>query len=118
VRNENDVLRLVYRTVERFGRLDVAVNSGGTQGKPGRVVEQTAVSYAATFDIEAHTHHKPGSAGALCANCHMPTHTYMVVDVRRDHAIRVPRPDLSIALSTPNACNNCHADRSAQWAAD
>ena len=48
----------------------------------------------------------------------MPTRTYMVVDARRDHAIRVPRPDLSVALGTPNACNNCHADRTAQWAAE
>ena len=72
----------------------------------------------AKFDTAAHVHHKPGSAGAQCANCHMPTRTYMVVDARRDHAIRIPRPDLSVALGTPNACNNCHGDRSAQWAAD
>jgi Flp pilus assembly protein TadD len=72
----------------------------------------------AKFDVEAHSHHKPGSAGAECANCHMPTRTYMVIDVRRDHAIRVPRPDLSAALGTPNACNNCHTDKSALWAAD
>ena len=72
----------------------------------------------AKFDATAHHHHEPGSAGAQCANCHMPTRTYMVVDARRDHAIRVPRPDLSVALSTPNACNNCHTDHTAQWAAD
>src|SRR5713101_4823768 len=50
VRNEDDVRRLVDRTVERFGRLDAAVNNAGTEGKPGPVVEQTAESYAATFD--------------------------------------------------------------------
>jgi predicted CXXCH cytochrome family protein len=72
----------------------------------------------AKFDTEQHHHHPPASAGAQCANCHMPTRTYMVVDARRDHAIRVPRPDLSIALGTPNACNGCHADRTPQWAAD
>jgi Flp pilus assembly protein TadD len=72
----------------------------------------------AKFDVESHSHHPVGSTGAECANCHMPTRTYMVIDVRRDHAIRVPRPDLSAALGTPNACNNCHADKSAQWAAD
>ena len=50
VRNEDDVRRLVDRTVERFGRLDAAVNNAGTEGKPGPVVDQTAESYAATFD--------------------------------------------------------------------
>jgi tetratricopeptide (TPR) repeat protein len=42
----------------------------------------------------------------------------MVVDARRDHSIRVPRPDLSVSLGTPNACTQCHADRPAQWAAE
>src|SRR5579859_1245545 len=50
VRNENDVRDLVDRTVARFGRLDVAVNCAGTEGKPGPVTEQTAETYAATFD--------------------------------------------------------------------
>jgi NAD(P)-dependent dehydrogenase (short-subunit alcohol dehydrogenase family) len=50
VRHENDVRNLVDSTVARFGRLDVAVNNAGTEGKPGPVTEQTAESYAATFD--------------------------------------------------------------------
>src|SRR6059036_2296029 len=50
VRHEDDVRGLVERTVKRFGRLDVAVNNAGTEGKPGAVTEQTAESYAATFD--------------------------------------------------------------------
>ena len=50
VRNENDVRDLVDRTIARFGRLDVAVNCAGTEGKPGPVTEQTAETYAATFD--------------------------------------------------------------------
>src|SRR3982074_99336 len=50
VRHEDDVRSLVDRTVARFGRLDVAVNSAGTEGKPGPVTEQSAESYAATFD--------------------------------------------------------------------
>lgn len=50
VRREDDVQSLVDHTVERFGRLDVAVNSAGTEGKPGPVTEQSAESYAATFD--------------------------------------------------------------------
>ena len=50
VRREDDVRDLVNKTVARFGRLDVAVNNAGTEGKPGPVTEQTAESYAATFD--------------------------------------------------------------------
>jgi len=69
------------------------------------------------FEAREHHHHEPGSAGAQCVNCHMPTKNYMVVDVRRDHSIRVPRPDLSAPLGTPNACTQCHAGRSADWAA-
>src|SRR6266516_7229906 len=50
VRHEDDVRSLVDKTVKRFGRLDVAVNNAGTEGKPGPVTEQSAESYAATFD--------------------------------------------------------------------
>jgi tetratricopeptide (TPR) repeat protein len=71
----------------------------------------------AKYDAEAHTHHAPGSAGAQCTACHMPTTTYMVVDPRHDHSFRIPRPDRTVALGVPNACNGCHAKQSAQWAA-
>ena len=50
VRHEDDVRNLVDKTVARFGRLDVAVNAAGTEGKPGPVTEQSAESYATTFD--------------------------------------------------------------------
>ena len=50
VRHEEDVRNLIDKTVERFGRLDVAVNTAGTEGVPGPITEQTADSYAATFD--------------------------------------------------------------------
>lgn len=50
VRHEDDIRALVDKTVERFGRLDIAVNAAGTEGKPGPAVDQTAQSYAATFD--------------------------------------------------------------------
>jgi NAD(P)-dependent dehydrogenase (short-subunit alcohol dehydrogenase family) len=50
VRHEEDVRTLVDKTVARFGRLDVAVNNAGTEGNPGPVTEQSAESYAATFD--------------------------------------------------------------------
>ena len=70
------------------------------------------------FDTTEHHHHPKASTGAICVNCHMPTRTYMVVDVRRDHSFRVPRPDFSVTYGTPNACNQCHKDKSAKWAAD
>jgi len=50
VRHDDEVRNLVDKTVARFGRLDVAVNNAGTEGKPGPVTEQSAESYAATFD--------------------------------------------------------------------
>jgi NAD(P)-dependent dehydrogenase (short-subunit alcohol dehydrogenase family) len=50
VRHEDDIRALVDKTVARFGRLDAAVNSAGTEGTPGQVMEQTAEMYAATFD--------------------------------------------------------------------
>jgi NAD(P)-dependent dehydrogenase (short-subunit alcohol dehydrogenase family) len=50
VRHEDDVRNLVDRTVARFGQLDVAVNNAGTEGKPGPLTDQSAESYAATFD--------------------------------------------------------------------
>jgi len=69
------------------------------------------------FDQSSHHFHTPGSQGARCAECHMPPRTYMVVDPRHDHSMRIPRPDFSVKLGTPNACNNCHADEDAAWAA-
>jgi Tfp pilus assembly protein PilF len=70
------------------------------------------------FGSEQHHHHKADSAGALCVSCHMPTRTYMVIDARRDHSFRLPRPDFSVAYGTPNACNQCHKDKSNGWAVD
>jgi tetratricopeptide (TPR) repeat protein len=64
-----------------------------------------------------HHRHAVDSAGAACVECHMPATTYMQVDARRDHSFRVPRPDLSLTLGTPNACTTCHTDHDAAWAA-
>jgi tetratricopeptide (TPR) repeat protein len=69
------------------------------------------------FATAAHHFHKPDAAGASCVECHMPPRDYMVVDPRHDHSFRIPRPDQSVTLGTPNACNVCHTDKSAQWAA-
>jgi tetratricopeptide (TPR) repeat protein len=70
------------------------------------------------YDGPQHHHHPGGSPGAACTACHMPERVYMVNDWRADHSFRVPRPDLSVKLGTPNACNGCHADQASQWAAD
>lgn len=71
----------------------------------------------AKFATPAHHHHQPEQAGARCVACHMPETTYMGVDPRRDHSLRVPRPDLSVRLGTPDACTACHDDQDAGWAA-
>jgi len=70
-----------------------------------------------TYDAPAHHHHKQGTDAALCRNCHMRTTTYMVVDPRYDHSMRVPRVDYSIKYGIPNACTQpCHQDKSLAWA--
>src|SRR5262249_35174951 len=69
------------------------------------------------YDSVSHHHHKTTGSGAQCVGCHMPATTYMIVDPRPDHSLRVPRPDLSVALGVPNACNNCHRERDSRWAA-
>jgi predicted CXXCH cytochrome family protein len=71
---------------------------------------------ARQYDSSAHHFHPPGSEGARCVSCHMPGQHYMVVDHRRDHSFRVPRPDLSARLNAPDACTGCHSDRNANWA--
>ncbi|HIK73195.1 MAG TPA: tetratricopeptide repeat protein [Alcanivorax sp.] len=77
----------------------------------------TQCHQADQYDSSSHFNHPVGSPGAQCVNCHMPERTYMKIDGRRDHSLRVPRPDLSVSLGTPNACNQCHQDQSAGWAA-
>ena len=62
-------------------------------------------------------HHHPEGEGRQCINCHMRPKDYMVIDPRRDHSFRVPRPDLSVSLGTPNACQDCH-EEPAKWSAD
>jgi predicted CXXCH cytochrome family protein len=70
------------------------------------------------FDVPEHHFHEAESEAAQCVSCHAPARTYMVVDPRRDHSFRVPRPDLSEALAAPDACVACHDDRSSTWAAE
>ena len=71
---------------------------------------------AKDYDSPAHHFHKAGQPGSQCVDCHMPSRDYMVVHGRRDHAIRIPRPELAARLGSPDACRGCHADRSTDWA--
>ena len=70
------------------------------------------------YAAASHSHHDNVNPPVDCASCHMPARTYMVVDRRHDHSFRIPRPDVSAKVGTPNACNDCHADKPAQWAAN
>ncbi len=90
-------------------------HSGNLRASGNAVCTQCHAS--TRYDVAAHHHHEQESEGARCAACHMPPTTYMVVDPRHDHSMRVPRPDLSVHMGTPNACNTCHVDREPEWAA-
>src|SRR4051812_9548565 len=90
-------------------------NATGPKSRPE--VDATELQHK-DYDSPAHHFHKAGAAGSQCVDCHMPSRNYMVIDPRRDHSLRIPRPDLSVKLGTPNACNMCHADRKPQWAAE
>ena len=67
------------------------------------------------FATEEH-HGHPGNEPA-CVDCHMASRDFMVVDGRRDHSFRIPRPDISAAVGSPDACSGCHTDRDASWIA-
>jgi len=77
------------------------------------------------YDTSDHHFHKKihqgaPSDGALCVKCHMVERRYMVIDWRADHSFRVPRPDLTVEIGTPNACSQggCHADKPLQWSVE
>lgn len=68
------------------------------------------------YNNKSHHYHQPNTEGAQCINCHMTGKFYMGNDFRRDHSFRIPRPDQTVKYGTPNACNNCHKDKSPEWA--
>lgn len=71
-----------------------------------------------SYNTKEHHFHEPNTESSQCINCHMTGRNFMEIDFRRDHSFRVPRPDLSAKFDTPNACNNCHDSKSAEWAAE
>ncbi len=78
-----------------------------------------------TYNTAEHHFHKevyegkPGP-GWSCVACHMPGQDYMGIDNRADHSIRIPRPDMNLALGVPDACSmaGCHGDKPVKWSAD
>ncbi len=99
VRHEDDVRDLVNKTVTRFGRLDVAVNNAGTEGKTGPVTEQTAETYAATFDTNV--------LGVLLSMKHelrvmLPQGSGSIVNVSSAYG-RVGAPGASVYVASKHA---------------
>ena len=69
-----------------------------------------------TYETAEHHFHAADTKASECVSCHMVAKNFMVVDPRRDHSFRVPRPDLSVKTGAPNACNGCHTEQSPEWA--
>jgi hypothetical protein len=72
--------------------------------------------YETADALARHTGHRENSVGSRCYNCHMPRVVYGIMSVHPTHDITVPDPQLTFAKLTPNACNQCHLDRSVNWA--
>jgi predicted CXXCH cytochrome family protein len=69
--------------------------------------------------IEAHTHHKAGSAGNECVSCHMPKVATQIADINvRSHTFRFIPPSMTTQDKVPNACNTCHTDKTPEWASE
>jgi tetratricopeptide (TPR) repeat protein len=100
------------------GALITEGNAVCTQCHSSQGREEFPTLKLADYDTPEHHYHGQNTEGSKCVSCHMPAKTYMVVDPRRDHSFRVPRPDLSVKIGTPNACTGCHNDQSIRWAAD
>ncbi|HSO19429.1 MAG TPA: multiheme c-type cytochrome, partial [Desulfosarcina sp.] len=77
------------------------------RGEPGEPIR--SASGEVLFEV---------GSGAQCEACHMPGRRYMGIDYRPDHSFRLPRPDLTLTLGTPNACDRCHVDKTTQWSVD
>jgi len=75
------------------------------------------------YDTPSHHFHQrvvngQPNPGAQCVSCHMPERVYMGIDWRADHSIRVPRPDLTEATGSPDACSRCHDDQPLSFSVD
>jgi cytochrome c554/c'-like protein len=78
---------------------------------------QCHADFATPAALRAHTHHAPESSGSRCLDCHMPRTTYGLMGGIRSHDVEPPTVQKSLATGRPNACNQCHLDRSLGWTA-
>jgi hypothetical protein len=92
------------------------------QLRPGmdgdRACTQCHQQFPTPAAVAAHTHHAAGSRGSACMNCHMPYTTYGLLKGIRSHQVSSPSVRANVATGRPNACNQCHLDRTLAWAAD
>lgn len=89
------------------------------QLKPEALSDQACLNCHAEQDYgESHTHHRLGSSGSSCYNCHMPHTTYGLLKAIRSHTISSPDVGKDRAAGRPNACNLCHLDQTLQWTAN
>lgn len=92
------------------------VHSGKVKFQDNRLCTQCHLPNQ--YDTEKHHHHQKNQSGSLCIDCHMPGQYFMGRHFRRDHSLRIPRPDISKVTNAPNACNQCHKDKSIDWSVE
>ncbi|MCA8948977.1 MAG: C cytochrome precursor [Planctomycetes bacterium] len=74
--------------------------------------------FTADAALTAHTHHPAASSGSVCYNCHMNPTTFGLMKAERNHTISSPNVQSELATGRPNACSQCHLDRTSLWAAE
>jgi len=82
-----------------------------------RACTQCHDKYREPAEVREHTHHEQDSSGSLCYNCHMPFTAYALLKGVRNHQIDSPSVETSVATGRPNACNQCHLNRTLAWTA-
>ncbi len=95
------------------------------QGPPDKQLKKNMESNEACFQchadfrgkLQSHTHHQAESSGSLCYNCHMPYSAYGLLRGIRSHQIEKPDVKVSLRSGRPNACNQCHLDKTLEWTA-
>jgi hypothetical protein len=79
---------------------------------------QCHTQFVSDDEVAAHTRHSPNSPGSRCDNCHMPFQVYGLLKAIRSHRISSPDIARTTQYGVPNACNQCHVDKSLAWSAE